>query len=297
MGELGLNKIFGAILAAALGVMGLQTLSNSVFSSGEHHGHHGGEEKPYEEAIKDKYAYWTEVAATSSAVVEEGPVYDLGALMLAADAAKGERVFKSVCSSCHTIEQGGADGTGPNLYGIVNRDIASTAGFGYSGALAGVEGDWTYTQLDSWIMDPKNIARGVNMVANVKKDPDRANLIAYLAANTPDAPEFPAPLPEETEEASLEVVTADEAAGDPALATGEVVTVDVVDGDAPNTGDAGEVELGAVIEEELESVAGEIESGAEEIEAAVEETVAEGAEMLEEAETAVEEAADHGDEH
>lgn len=41
MGELGLNKIFGALLASALGIMFLMQLPNVVFASGA--GHHGDE--------------------------------------------------------------------------------------------------------------------------------------------------------------------------------------------------------------------------------------------------------------
>ena len=293
MGELGLNKIFGAILAAALGIMGLQLISDMVFSSGGHHGHHG-EEKPYNEAIKDKYAYWTEVAMVSSGVVDEGPAYDLGLLLASADASKGERVFKSVCASCHTINQGGPNGTGPNLYALVNSDIAKDSSFGYSSALAGVEGNWTYEQLDAWIIDPKNLARGVNMVANVKKDPDRANLIAYLAANTPNAPAFPDPLPEEGEavegedaplygdellvEGGVEPTSADETAAEETPA------------DVNESGDdaAAEGETGEDILDEMEAIVDDMEAGVERLDEIMDdaaEDVADAASDVEDAAT------------
>ncbi len=224
MGELGLNKIFGSILAAALVVMGLQSISAAVFSSGGHHGHHG-EEKPYAEAIKDKYAYWTEVAVASEGDVDEGPRYDLGLLLASADPTRGERVFGSVCASCHTINEGGANGTGPNLYGLVDRDIAGVASFGYSSALSGVDGGWTYAALDNWIVDPQAFARGSNMVANVKRDTDRANLIAYLAQNTPNASAFPAPLPEEGEApAEGEPVAEEDVSAESTPAEGSVIS-------------------------------------------------------------------------
>ena len=225
MGELGLNKIFGSIIAAALLVMGLQTVSAAVFSSGGHHGHHG-EKKPYNEAIKDKYAYWTDVKMASSGAEEEVEIYDLGLLLASADASKGGRVFNSVCASCHTINEGGANGTGPNLYGLIGRDIASVGGFGYSSALSGVEGAWTYEALDSWTIDPQKFARGSAMVANVKKDPDRANLIAFLAENSPGAPAFPAPLPAVEEgavEAEVQPISAEGEAETP-VETGIEVT-------------------------------------------------------------------------
>ena len=244
MGELGLNKIFGSILAAVLVIMGLQSVSSAVFSSGGHHGHHG-EEKPYHEAIKDKYAYWTNVSAGAATEVEEGPVYDLGLLLASADTGKGARIFGSVCASCHTIDEGGANGTGPNLYSLVGRDIAAVDGFGYSSALSSIEGGWTYEQLDAWIVDPQGFARGSSMVANVKKDPDRANLIAYLAENTPNAPAFPDPLPEESEvpaegeeapaEGEAEPVAEDAATEEAAPAEAVVESVPADAPEAPET--------------------------------------------------------------
>ena len=285
MGELGLNKIFGSILAAALIIMGLQTVSAAVFSSGGHHGHHG-EKKPYNEAIKDKYAYWTEVSVggEGEAVVED--VYDLGLLLAGADASRGERVFGSVCASCHTINEGGANGTGPNLYGLVGSDIASTSGFGYSSAINAVDGGWTYEALDAWIIDPQAFARGSAMVANVKRDSDRANLIAYLAENSPNAPAFPAPLPEEgeapaegepaSEEAGEEGVPADDAViseeeGEAALDEMEEIVermedgVERLDEIIPDAEDAATEATETVPSDIVEDVAETVEDGADEL--------------------------------
>ena len=236
MGELGLNKIIGSIIAAVLLVMGLQTVSAAVFSSGGHHGHHG-KKKPFCEKVKDDKAYWVSVpcAGDTAEVVEE--VYDFGALLASADASKGGRVFNSVCSSCHTINEGGANGTGPNLYGLIGRDIASVGGFGYSSALSGVEGVWTYEQLDAWTIDPQKFARGSAMVANVKKDPSRADLIAFLAENTPGAPAFPAPLPAVVDgaaEGEVQPISAEGEAETPVEAGAEATesTVSAAEGEA-----------------------------------------------------------------
>lgn len=290
MGELGFNKIFGSILAAALGVMGLQAVTSIVFSSGGHHGHHG-EKKPFCESVKDDNAYWVDVPCAGSSVADDGPVYDLGLLLASADAAKGERVFKSVCSSCHTIDAGGANGTGPNLHGIINSDIARTAGFGYSGALSGVEGNWTYEQMDSWIMDPSNIARGVNMVANVKRDPDRANLIAYLAANTPDAPAFPDPLPAEGEaplEDGVEPVSAEEAIDSVEEAImEEPVAVEVPEVVAPEEGEAALDEMETIVER-MEDGVDRLDAIIEDADASLEPEVSDIVETVEDAADTVE---------
>lgn len=274
MGELGLNKIFGAILAAALGIMGLQTISSMAFSDGGHHGHHG-EKKPFCESVKDDNAYWVDVPCAGAAT--SGPaekVIDLGTLLAAADASKGERTFKSVCSSCHTIDQGGSHGTGPNLYGIVNRDIASISAFDskYSSVLKEVDGGWTYDRLNEWTTDPQKFARGSGMVAKVTRNTDRANLIAYLASSTPGAPEFPAPIAEEAES--------------PAEGDAEPVTVEGTTEDGTAITDE---EAEAVLDE-MEEIVDRMEDGVERLDAIIEDDGTAGG--IEEIDAPLEEIAD-----
>jgi len=129
-------------------------------------------------------------------VVEEGAAEagpDLGTLLAAADPAKGEAIFAK-CTACHTIAQGGANGIGPNLFGIIGKPIGKhAAGFAYSGDLSGHGGDWTYENLDHWLKSPKAFAAGTKMTfAGLGKAEDRANLLAFLKANG-GGPDFPAP--------------------------------------------------------------------------------------------------------
>lgn len=102
-------------------------------------------------------------------------------LMQTADAAKGEEVFKK-CTSCHTIAQGGANGTGPNLYGTMGEEIGKgKAGFAFSGALSGHGGKWDFEAMNAWLSSPKKFADGTKMsFAGLSKGEDRANLIAYI---------------------------------------------------------------------------------------------------------------------
>ena len=122
---------------------------------------------------------------------EEGP--DLGTLLAAADATKGEAVFAK-CAACHTITQGGANGIGPNLFGIVGKPIGKHApGFAYSGDLAGHGGDWDYANLDVWLKSPKAFAAGTKMTfAGLGNAEERANVILYLRENGggPPPPSF-----------------------------------------------------------------------------------------------------------
>ena len=98
----------------------------------------------------------------------------------AGDAGKGAKVFKK-CVSCHSFDIGGANKIGPALWGIVDRDIAVSAGFNYSAALSDKDGVWDYEALNGFLENPKKYAKGTNMAfAGLRKAKDRANIIAYL---------------------------------------------------------------------------------------------------------------------
>jgi cytochrome c len=86
------------------------------------------------------------------------------------------------CKACHKID--GTNGVGPHLDGVVGRDIASVEGFAYSDALSGLEGTWTPETMEAFLANPKGYAPGTKMTfAGLPKVADRANVIAYLAAN------------------------------------------------------------------------------------------------------------------
>ncbi len=126
-------------------------------------------------------AYVIEVASADDAASDE-PEVSFDELMASADVAKGAKVFKK-CSACHKLEDG-ANATGPYLYGVVGRDIASVSGFGYSGALTALaDKDWTPEELDAFLAKPSAYASGTTMsFSGLKKQSDRVNLIAYLAS-------------------------------------------------------------------------------------------------------------------
>ena len=202
MGELGFNKFLGAALGTFLFIFALNEASAYIFGGGGHHDDHHYDTQN-EWAAAKFHGYRIDIAETNSGSGEvEGPVFDLGLMLASADPAAGETVLQRQCATCHTWNEGGANGTGPNLYGVIGKDIASNGSFRYSGALSGVDGDWTYEQMNDWLTNPGSFARGTSMayvgLRSPRRDGDRVNVIAFLASTTSNAPAFPAPLVTET---------------------------------------------------------------------------------------------------
>lgn len=109
-----------------------------------------------------------------------------------ADVGAGEQVFKK-CQACHTVDKGGANGLGPNLYGTMFAPLAHVAGFAYSDALKGKGGAWDWKTMSDWLANPKAFAPGTKMTfAGLSNPQDRANVIAFLNSKS-DAPK---PMPE-----------------------------------------------------------------------------------------------------
>ncbi|WP_411289242.1 c-type cytochrome [Phenylobacterium sp.] len=182
MSDLTFNKVAGAVLATGLAIVGLRELSAGVFAPPEI-------EKP---------GYLVEVAEAADAggAAVEAPI-DWGTVLPTADVAAGEAVFAK-CKSCHVVDQGGANGTGPGLFGVVGAKPGAHPGFGYSSGMADFAGKtpvWTYEQLNIFIKAPQKTIGGTKMTfVGLKKPEDRINVIAYLRSKGGSLP-VPAPDP------------------------------------------------------------------------------------------------------
>lgn len=180
MDDLRFNKIAGAVLATALAFIGVGTIADALYSGG---GHGGGEELAYGNDIMTSYL---ESLEAGPGEVVELP-FPQAEWVAAMDMAKGESVTKK-CTSCHTFEKGGANGTGPNLYGIVGRPAASVAGFNYSAPMAESSITWDYESLDAYLERPALYVKGTAMTfVGLKKEEDRAAVIEYMRMQS-DAP-------------------------------------------------------------------------------------------------------------
>lgn len=97
------------------------------------------------------------------------------------DSTKGEKLFKARAAQCHTASKGGANGVGPNLFGIVGRRSGTIEGFAYSKANQDSGVTWSPDVLDVYLENPKKFMPGTKMsFAGLKKPQERADLIAYL---------------------------------------------------------------------------------------------------------------------
>ena len=202
------NTAAGWVLFAGIVGLGLSSVSSRYFAT------HSPEEGGY----------------PIEGAVEEGEggaeALDYGTLLANADVAIGEAAAVSRCGTCHTFNSGGANGQGPNLYGIMGKTIGAHApGFAYSDALSGHGGNWTYENMFAWLESPRSFAPGTKMsFAGLSSPEDRANIIAYMHANG-GGPDFPAPLaaeaPAEGEAAAEEAEAA--AGGEPDTPEAEMI--------------------------------------------------------------------------
>lgn len=216
------NTIAGWVLAAGIVALGLSILSGMYFEADR-------PERP------EQLGYVIEGVEEEGA--EEGPA--LATLLATGSAEAGQAVFAK-CISCHTINQGGPNGIGPNLYGVLGKPIGRhAAGFAYSSALAEKGGEWTYEAMDEWLKSPRAFARGTKMsFAGLSSPEDRANVILYMHANG-GGPPFPAPPAAEDEsESEGEDEVASEAGADAQPVAGDP-TIGAGPAEAPGTEAAG----------------------------------------------------------
>ena len=181
MSDLTFNKVAGAVLATGLAIVGLREISSGVFAP-----------HPVE---KPGYAIEVAEEAGAGGAAAEAPI-DWGTVLPTADVKAGEAVFAK-CKSCHTIEAGGANGTGPNLHGILGKKSGQHAGFAYSPAMIehGTHGVWTFEETSEFLKAPQKHLSGTKMTfVGLKKAEDRINLLAYLNTQGSNLP-FPAPNP------------------------------------------------------------------------------------------------------
>jgi len=175
-----INKIVAAILMVALLVIGIGKLTDVIF--------HVEKPETPSYAVEVTQAVATN-AETSLATAEEK--IDISTLMAMGDIATGEKVFKK-CAACHSIVKGGKNAIGPALYNVVSRKVGSINDYKYSKALSDYGKEWTFEELNGYLIKPAKWIKGTKMAfAGLRKEKDRASVILYLNQNSDN----PLPLP------------------------------------------------------------------------------------------------------
>jgi len=163
-----LNKIIAAILMVALLVIGLGKIADSVFYVKK-------PKKPgYQVEVESQL---TSVTSEAVKVVEK---IDIAAIMALGDVTSGEKIFKK-CAACHSINKGGKNKIGPALYNVVGRAVGGVDDYKYSKALASYGKEWTFEELNGFLLKPASYIKGTKMsYAGLRKEKDRASVIKYL---------------------------------------------------------------------------------------------------------------------
>jgi cytochrome c len=101
------------------------------------------------------------------------------------DVAAGEKVFKR-CVACHTVDEGGRNKVGPNLWNIFGstagqRDI----GYKYSDAMKASGIVWTEDTMSDYLENPRKAVPKTRMAfPGLKKEEQREAVIEYLESVT-----------------------------------------------------------------------------------------------------------------
>ena len=171
MNSFEINKIFAAILIVVVMVVGIDKLSDVIF-------HVDKPETP---------GYVVNVEQVSTASTTSESKIDIASLMALGSAESGKKIFKK-CVACHSVVKGGKNKIGPALYNVVGRKVAGVTDYKYSKALVAYKKDWTFEELNGFLLKPAKWIKGTKMAyAGLKKEEDRASIIKYLNQNS-DSP-------------------------------------------------------------------------------------------------------------
>lgn len=217
-GDLKWNKIFGAALGTAFAILVIKEASGAIYHT----------EAP------EKMGYFVDAPEEAAAgPAELAP--DWGTVIPTADLAAGQAAFAR-CQACHTVNQGGADGIGPNLWAVMGGAVMHRPGFAYSDAMAAHKAEapiWGWDEMDQFLTAPARYIPGTKMsFAGIRDTNTRINLLAWLHEQGSQGYAIPAPDP--SRQPGAEGAAAVE--GEAPIAEGTEGQTVAPDGATPDTG-------------------------------------------------------------
>ena len=107
------------------------------------------------------------------------------------DAKEGASVFKKRCFACHTVDKGGKNKVGPNLFGIYGNKPGLAKGYKYSPSYKQAADKglvWNDEAISEYVDDPREFIRKASgdakgrskMTYKLTKADERDDVIAYL---------------------------------------------------------------------------------------------------------------------
>ena len=172
-----MNKIIVSIVFTVILILIINKITNVIY-------HVEKPEKSAYQVASITTNNSTEATETSS---KDSESVNIMALFASTSAADGAKVFKK-CAACHSIAQGGANKIGPALWGVLGRKSGSVSGYKYSKAMAAHGKNWSFEEMNGFLIKPKEWIKGTKMsFAGLKNAKDRAAVILYMNENT-DSP-------------------------------------------------------------------------------------------------------------
>jgi len=172
-----MNKIIVSIVLAVILVWGINKITDAIFYI----------EKPEKSAYQVANVTTTVSTTAEETSSENSEPENIMALFASTSAADGAKIFKK-CTACHSIARGGSNKIGPALWGVLGRQAGSISDYKYSKAMIAHEKTWSFEEMNSFLIKPKDWIKGTKMsFAGLKNAKDRAAVILYMNEKT-DSP-------------------------------------------------------------------------------------------------------------
>ena len=174
MNSFELNKIIAAIIVTVLIVLGIGKISNVIYHKDS-----------------DVVAYKVEAPEGSAVQASTESSIDISAFLAMGDVDTGEKQFKK-CKACHSINKDGRNNIGPKLWNVMFRPVGSITEYKYSKALSSYKKDWSWEEMNGFLLKPAKWIKGNKMgFAGIKDEKERASVILYLNKNSDSPKDLP----------------------------------------------------------------------------------------------------------